>query len=243
MAGDLVVLRHDGDRDRWRRLVRIDRAHRRWAAYEHACGRAPARGPCLQLRPQARRRSPVQLRDGQAGRSCRLHQCHGAGHDRYSDRLRSRAPPVGARGDRFRTGNSDRDARPRRQRRFAWLLASGGHDHGHGHHHGHAHAHAHESHHHDDEHRRIATPAGVLVLSPSRTATAQYSGCGPKADSRQWRRRRTIETLRPDGARRTFALERPRRRPAKRSKPSPSRTRSRRVLGRRARVAGPLRGA
>ena len=35
-------------------LIRLNRARRRWYAYEHPCGCSPARGARLYVRPQAR---------------------------------------------------------------------------------------------------------------------------------------------------------------------------------------------
>ncbi len=89
----------------------------------------------------------------------------------------------------------------------AWLLSSGGHHHhGHAHHHGHGHAHGHEDHEPDEEHR-IVTPDGVLLLSvfeedhPPVFRIRAESGPAPAVPAV------TIETMRPDGARQSFALE------------------------------------
>ena len=83
----------------------------------------------------------------------------------------------------------------------AWLLASGGdHHHEHGHAHDDVHGHDH------DEDRRIATPTGGLVLSVFETACPPVfrlradGGPAPEAAGV------TIETVRRDGARQTFAM-------------------------------------
>lgn len=81
-----------------------------------------------------------------------------------------------------------------------WLLGSD-HDHGHGHHHGHGHGH------HDraDAAKTIVTPAGTFGLEihednvpPRFRLTAKGTDSFAAA--------MTIETLRPDGSRRTFAM-------------------------------------
>jgi cation diffusion facilitator family transporter len=82
----------------------------------------------------------------------------------------------------------------------AWLLSSGGHQH-----HGHGHAHPGDDHH-NDEHR-VATPDGVLVVSvfeenhPPVFRVRAADGPAPSAQAV------TIETVRPNGARQSFALE------------------------------------
>jgi len=81
----------------------------------------------------------------------------------------------------------------------AWLLSGGDHTHGHGH------SHAHGNHGHDET-RRIATAAGEAVLEvfedgvPPRFRLRAASGAALAAASV------SIETVRPDGARQTFAF-------------------------------------
>ena len=80
----------------------------------------------------------------------------------------------------------------------AWLLSRGGHHHGHNHGHDHA---AHE-----DEAHRLETASGSVVLSvfedgvPPRFRLAWDAGKGPSTAAV------TVETVRPDGARQTFAF-------------------------------------
>ena len=90
----------------------------------------------------------------------------------------------------------------------AWLLSGGGHHHGHGHGHGHSHgSHGHDDHPDHDEAHRIATPAGVLELSvfednhPPVFRVRLDGGPPPAAGAV------TIETVRPDGSRQSFAME------------------------------------
>ncbi|MGU3404978.1 CDF family Co(II)/Ni(II) efflux transporter DmeF [Methylobacterium brachiatum] len=85
-----------------------------------------------------------------------------------------------------------------------WLLG-GDHDYGHGHHHGHGHGH----HDHADEARTIVTSEGTFGLEihedgvPARfRLTAKDAGYPTTADAA------TIETVRPDGSRQTFAMVR-----------------------------------
>jgi cation diffusion facilitator family transporter len=84
------------------------------------------------------------------------------------------------------------------------LLSGGGHDHSHGHSHGHDHGG--RDHAHDEEHR-IEANGLVLWLSiveggvPPRFRLAAETGIRPRAGAA------TIETLRPGGVRRVFALE------------------------------------
>ncbi len=79
----------------------------------------------------------------------------------------------------------------------AWLLSSRGH-----HHHGHGHGHGS----HEDETRRIETATGPVVLSvfedgvPPRFRLAWDRGSAFETD------RITVETVRPDGLRQTFAF-------------------------------------
>jgi cation diffusion facilitator family transporter len=89
----------------------------------------------------------------------------------------------------------------------AWLLSGGGHHHGHSHGHDHGHAHgAHDDHHDHDEAHDIATAAGSVRLElfedgvPPRFRLRSQSGPAIAAQTA------TIETLRADGARRTFAM-------------------------------------
>jgi cation diffusion facilitator family transporter len=87
----------------------------------------------------------------------------------------------------------------------AWLLGGGHHhDHGHGHHHGHGHGH--DAHHDHDETKSIATSAGPVTLEvfedgvPPRFRLRAESGRHLAAAMT------SIETVRPDGARQTFAF-------------------------------------
>lgn len=88
----------------------------------------------------------------------------------------------------------------------AWLL-SGGHDHGHGHSHGHGHGHGHDDHDHDDHDgaRHIILAGRAMLLSvfedgaPPRFRLAGEHSATIPANV-------TIETVRPDGARQTFAM-------------------------------------
>jgi len=81
----------------------------------------------------------------------------------------------------------------------AWLLSGGEH------HHGHSHGHAHGAHDHDEAHR-IATDAGTLVLEvfedgvPPRFRLHVETGPAVTAQAT------SVETVRPDGARRLFAM-------------------------------------
>jgi cation diffusion facilitator family transporter len=91
----------------------------------------------------------------------------------------------------------------------AWLL-SGGHDHHHGHSHGHSHGHGHGHGHaagHDhDEVRRIAVPGGALALEVFEDGVPpRFRLSAEGAIDGAWRGAR-IETVRPDGARQSFAL-------------------------------------
>ena len=87
----------------------------------------------------------------------------------------------------------------------AWLLGSGGHDHGHSH--GHSHGHASEGSGHDDI-RHIETSRGTLALEvledgvPPRFRLSAATGPALSAETV------AIETLRPDGARQSFAMQR-----------------------------------
>ena len=84
-----------------------------------------------------------------------------------------------------------------------WLLSGGGHHHG-GHGHGHGHGHG-DTHDHDQEHR-IAAPGGTLLLGvfedgvPPVFRLRAETGPAPGAATA------TVETVRPDGTRQTFAL-------------------------------------
>jgi cation diffusion facilitator family transporter len=81
----------------------------------------------------------------------------------------------------------------------AWLLSRGG-----GHHHGHSHGHDQAAH--EDEAHRLETTSGWVELSvfedgvPPRFRLAWEAGEGPSAATV------TVETVRPDGARQTFAF-------------------------------------
>jgi cation diffusion facilitator family transporter len=88
----------------------------------------------------------------------------------------------------------------------AWLLSGGGHahhHHGHGHSHGHGHGHAHA---HDEAGQRIETAGGRLLLTifedgvPPRFRLVSETGARPGAVEV------SIETIRPDGARASFAM-------------------------------------
>jgi cation diffusion facilitator family transporter len=84
----------------------------------------------------------------------------------------------------------------------AWLLSAGGHDHHHGH--GHGHAHAHDDH--DEEAQTVTFGDLTLGLSifedgvPPRFRLSPASGSLPPQASIR------VVTVRPDGARQTFAL-------------------------------------
>ena len=80
----------------------------------------------------------------------------------------------------------------------AWLLTAGGHHH-HGHHHGHGHAHDH-----DDE-KRLETADGALVLSIFEEAHPPVFRLRAEA-GRVPAHAITVETIRPDGQRQTFAM-------------------------------------
>jgi cation diffusion facilitator family transporter len=83
----------------------------------------------------------------------------------------------------------------------AWLLSGGDH----GHSHGHSHGHAHEGHDHDEAHE-IATAGGLVLLEvfeegvPPRFRLRSVTGAALTAQAA------SIETLRSDGTRQTFAL-------------------------------------
>ncbi|HEY4029835.1 MAG TPA: CDF family Co(II)/Ni(II) efflux transporter DmeF [Caulobacteraceae bacterium] len=95
----------------------------------------------------------------------------------------------------------------------AWLL-SGGHDHHHGHGHGHSHGHGHghgdhdhdHGHDHGDESHPIQTAQGLVLLSvfedgvPPRFRLGAEDGRALDPDQV------AVETVRPDGARQTFAF-------------------------------------
>ncbi len=85
----------------------------------------------------------------------------------------------------------------------AWLLSAGG-DHHHGHSHGHSHDHGHDAHH--DGRRRITTEKGVVTLEvfeggvpPRFRLRAQLAQANTMLGA-------TVETVRLDGDRRTFAM-------------------------------------
>lgn len=89
----------------------------------------------------------------------------------------------------------------------AWLLSGGGHDHHH--HYGHSHGHEHgqdDDHDHDDESHPVPTSQGLILLSvfedgvPPRFRLHAEDG-RPLDPARV-----TVETVRPDGARQTFAF-------------------------------------
>ena len=88
-----------------------------------------------------------------------------------------------------------------------WLLSGGGHHHhGHGHGHGGGHGHDHGHGHGPEEAHAVATPAGVLLLSvfedgvpPVFRLRARDGGAVDPAA--------VIETVRPGGARQTFAMQ------------------------------------
>ncbi len=104
----LAVRRHDGDRDRRRPDLRLDRAGGGRAAHDHPCRRAAARSPGLQLRPAARGRPALQLRHRQAGRPRRLHQRRGLGDDLAADRVRSHRPACAPGAHPLRRSHPDR---------------------------------------------------------------------------------------------------------------------------------------
>jgi cation diffusion facilitator family transporter len=85
----------------------------------------------------------------------------------------------------------------------AWLLSSSEH---HGHSHGHGHGHADEGHDHDETHE-IATAAGIVVLEvfedgvPPRFRLRAATGSALTAQAS------SIETVRPDGTRQSFAMQ------------------------------------
>jgi cation diffusion facilitator family transporter len=87
----------------------------------------------------------------------------------------------------------------------AWILSGGhaGHSHPHGHTHGHGLAHPDHEH---DESKRIATRESAVVLEvfedgvPPRFRLSAASGLAPTASAV------SVETVRPDGARQTFAF-------------------------------------
>jgi cation diffusion facilitator family transporter len=87
----------------------------------------------------------------------------------------------------------------------AWLLSSGHHHHGHSHGHSHSEGAGHGDEDHDEA-QVIETPSGDLILEvfedgvPPRFRLRATSGPSPLAETTH------ITTLRPDGARQTFAL-------------------------------------
>jgi cation diffusion facilitator family transporter len=87
----------------------------------------------------------------------------------------------------------------------AWILSGGHAGHSHGHGHAHRHGSAHPDHGHDES-KRIATRDGAVVLAvfedgvPPRFRLAAESGPALTASAV------SVETVRPDGARRTFAF-------------------------------------
>ncbi len=85
----------------------------------------------------------------------------------------------------------------------AWLL-SGGHGHEHGHGHGHGHGPHHHGAHGDDEIRHVATAAGPVTLEIFEDGVPprfRLRGAGVAG-----LREASIETVRPDGTRQTFAM-------------------------------------
>jgi cation diffusion facilitator family transporter len=88
------------------------------------------------------------------------------------------------------------------------LLLGFGHEHdGHGRSHGHGHGHAHNgARHHHDETKIVATPAATLALeifedgAPPRFRLRAERGASPGGTAA------SVETIRPDGARQTFAF-------------------------------------
>ena len=92
----------------------------------------------------------------------------------------------------------------------AWLLSAGGHHH-HGHSHGHGHDHAHDYAHghangHDEAHR-IAAPGGDLLLSVFEDGQPPVFRIVPDAGA-ALPQDCLVETVRPDGARQVFAMDR-----------------------------------
>ena len=90
----------------------------------------------------------------------------------------------------------------------AWLLSAGGHHH-HGHSHGHEHDHQHE-HNHDhghDEAHRIAATGGDLLLSVCEEDHLPVFRIVPAAGA-ALPQACLVETVRPDGARQVFAMDR-----------------------------------
>ena len=85
----------------------------------------------------------------------------------------------------------------------AWLLSGGEHHH-HGHSHGHGHGHDHD--HHQDGARHIATGNGAVVLDVFEDGVPPrfrlHAAGGPALMARSV----SVETVRPDGARQTFAF-------------------------------------
>jgi cation diffusion facilitator family transporter len=91
----------------------------------------------------------------------------------------------------------------------AWLLSGGdhhGHSHGHGHGHGHAHeGHDHPGHDHDEAHE-IATASGLLRLEVFEKGVPPRFRLRAKTGAALTAQATSIETLRSDGTRQTFAL-------------------------------------
>ncbi len=85
-----------------------------------------------------------------------------------------------------------------------WLLSGGEHHHhGHGHAHHHGHDHDHDGH---DEEHSITTPDGVLTLSVFEDGVPPVFRLRPQA-GRSLGAAVTVETVRPDGARRIFTMQ------------------------------------
>jgi cation diffusion facilitator family transporter len=82
----------------------------------------------------------------------------------------------------------------------AWLLSGGGH------HHGHGHGHASEGHDHDEAHR-IATDAGITVLTVFEDGVPPRFRLGVEAGPALAAKAVSVETLRPDGSRQLFAMK------------------------------------
>ena len=87
----------------------------------------------------------------------------------------------------------------------AWLLSAG--DHHHGHSHGHGHGHEHEGHDHDESHETTPAADGVVLLEMFEDRVPPRFRLRPQIGPTLTAQETSVETVRPDGTRQTFAMK------------------------------------
>ncbi|CAB3796038.1 Zinc transporter ZitB [Paraburkholderia ultramafica] len=86
-----------------------------------------------------------------------------------------------------------------------WLLSGGHHSHSHGH--GHGHGHGHDEHAHEDEVQRVFAPSGVFAVSIFEDGVPPVFRITPETENSKLHSSIvSVTTVRPDGARQSFAL-------------------------------------